>query len=237
MKKKEWQISLTLICFILGLILSIQFRTQKSVQGTISFARTEEISSMLSQSEKKKKDLESEISILRSKISEYEKATSEDKAILRSMQGELERIRMAMGLTKVSGPGVILILDDSKIRISPGEDPNIYLIHDEDLLKVVNELFASGAEALAVNGQRFVTSSEIRCVGPVMMINGTRVAAPYEILAIGEPSSLENGLLMRGGIVEVLKAVGIRVSITKHNRIEIPPYSGSINLKYVKMEK
>ncbi len=103
MKKKEWQISLVLICFILGLILSIQFRIQRSMQGTVSFARTEEISSMLAQSEKKKKDLESEISTLRSKISEYEKATSEDKAMQRSMQEELEKIRVAMGLTKVSG--------------------------------------------------------------------------------------------------------------------------------------
>lgn len=237
MKKKEWQISLTLICFILGLILSIQFRTQRNVQGTISFARTEEISSMLSQSEKKKKDLESEISTLRSKISEYEKATSEDKAMLRSMQEELERMRIAIGLTRVSGPGIILILDDSKISMKPGEDPNIYLIHDEDLLKVVNELFASGAEAIAVNGERLITSSEIRCVGPVMIVNGTRVAAPYEILAIGDVSLLENGILMRGGIVEILKAVGIRVGMSSHKRIEIPPYSGSINLKYVKMEK
>lgn len=236
MKAKEWQISLVIVCFILGLILSIQFRTQRTLQGTVSSARSEEIALMLNQSEKKRQELENEISILREKIIEYEKTASEGKTLLNAMQSELERMRIVAGLTKVTGPGVIVILDDSRSPAKPGEDPNIYLIHEEDILKIVNELFAAGAEAISLNGQRLVSFSEIRCVGPAMVVNGTRIAAPYEILAIGDPQTLESGLTMRGGIVEILRAVNIKVSITKSNKIVIPAYSGSISLKYAKIE-
>ena len=67
----------------------------------------------------------------------------------------------------------------------------MYIIHDDDLLRVINELRAAGAEAIAINGERIVAMSEIRCAGPTLSVNNNRSAPPYEIKAIGNPNNLE----------------------------------------------
>ncbi len=79
-----------------------------------------------------------------------------------------------------------------------GARSKLILIHDEDLLKLVNELKAAGAEAITVNEQRVVASTEIRCAGPTISVNNNRISPPYVIQAIGDPAGLESALKMRG---------------------------------------
>jgi len=96
--------------------------------------------------------LEKEVEVLReqvSKVVEGEKAAE-------TVRVELARTRMVAGLAAVEGPGVIVTLNDSKRQAGPGESPELFLVHDNDILQVVNELFAAGAEAVSVNGQRMV---------------------------------------------------------------------------------
>ena len=101
------------------------------------------------------------------------------------------------GLTEVKGPGVTIEMNDAKKEVPSGQDPNLFIIHDDDVLAVVNELLASGAEAIAINGQRVVATTEIRCAGAVIMINGVRFAPPLKIQAIGDPETLHNALKIR----------------------------------------
>ena len=76
----------------------------------------------------------------------------------------------------MKGPGVTVEMNDAQKPVGSGQDPNLFIIHDDDILAVVNELFAAGAEAMCINGQRVVATTEVRCVGPVIMVNGNRVA-------------------------------------------------------------
>ena len=99
---------------------------------------------------------------------------------------------MTAGLTSGTGQGLVITLDDSNLPRQPGEDPNLFLIHDEDLLKVINELFAAGAEDVSVNEQRNITNTEIRCVGPTIIINSVKLAPPFVIQAIGNPDILRH---------------------------------------------
>ena len=70
---------------------------------------------------------------------------------------------MKAALTNVKGTGVSVLIEDSLKPIQSGENPNLYVIHDEDILRIVNELRAGGAEAIAINDQRLIGTSEIRC--------------------------------------------------------------------------
>jgi uncharacterized protein YlxW (UPF0749 family) len=144
---------------------------------------------------------------------------------------------MNAGLIAGTGQGVVITLDDSNLPRQPGEDPNLFLIHDEDLLKVINELFAAGAEAVSVNGQRIITNSEIRCVGPTIIINSIKLAPPFIIQAVGDPDILETSLKMRGGVIESLQVFGIQVNIKKQDKIDMPAYTGPIQFKYLKPVK
>ena len=93
---------------------------------------------------------------------------------------------MVAGLTDVEGPGVSVILNDSKAENTTGDEAD-YLIHDSDLLSVINELRDAGAQAISFNGERILATSEVRCAGSVVMVNGKRFAAPFIIYAIGDP--------------------------------------------------
>ncbi|MCL5040572.1 MAG: DUF881 domain-containing protein, partial [Firmicutes bacterium] len=147
---------------------------------------------------------------------------------------EMERLRILAGLSEVQGPGVTVTMDDSKRPRQKGEDPNAFLIHDDDVLKVINELLAAGAEAVAINGQRLVSNTEIRCAGPTISINRAMTAPPLTIVAIGDPATLESALKMRGGVMESLALWGIEVKVKKENEVTIPAYHGSLDFQYAK---
>ena len=106
------------------------------------------------------------------------------------------------------------------------------IIHDSDIRTVVNELFASGAEAISINGERLVSTSSIRCVGPTVLVNNTRLSIPFEITAIGDSKTLEAGLIVKGGIVDTLTPWGIDIKITRHTKVEVPAYRGFSSFKY-----
>lgn len=231
---KEWQLSLGFVCVILGFLSAVQFKSQQDTSPSLPDSRVEELTTVLKEAEEERDSLKKEVEVLRGNLSEYEQAASEGESLIAVMNAELIRMRLIAGLTKVKGEGLIIYLEDSKLKAKPVEDTELFLIHEEDLLKVVNELFAAGAEAVSVNGQRMVANTEIRCAGPTILVNGTRIASPYEISAIGPAQGLESSLNMRGGIVEVLRAVGIKIDLVKSSRVVIPAFSGASHFDYVR---
>lgn len=232
---KRQYFTVALVCFLLGLMLVAQFRSMQTGAGSItSLQRSQELTAELKKVMEERNLLKEEISDLRKRISDYEDSASKVSALTEAMQKELEKIRMAAGLLAAQGPGVIVTLDDSTLAKQSGEDANLFLVHDEDLLKVINELFAAGAEAISVNGQRIITTSEVRCVGPTVIVNSVRLAPPFVIKAIGESETIESSLKMRGGVVETLQIFGIQVSIKKMDNIDIPAFDGSTQFKYLK---
>ncbi|MBM3273713.1 MAG: DUF881 domain-containing protein [Candidatus Sericytochromatia bacterium] len=134
----------------------------------------------------------------------------------------------------LGGPGVEIVINDSAKPLTKGEDPNIAIVHNDDLLRLVNELRTAGAEAVALNDQRMVESSEITCAGTTILVNKTRIAPPFSIRAIGEPETMVNALKMRGGIVEYLQFYGIQVNISKKSEVLVPAFSGSTLRKFAK---
>ena len=104
--------------------------------------------------------------------------------------------RIEAGTVPVQGPGMLM-------TITP-KDPQARPVGDQELLMVVNELNAAGAEAIAINGSRIVASSEIRLAGSHVNINGRPTAAPYVIEAIGPTQTLIAALQLYGGMVDQL---------------------------------
>lgn len=229
---------IAMVCFILGMMLVAQFRSVQVNGGAItSLQRAQELTMELKNVIDEREMLKKEVADLRGRLTEYENSASKISSLTEAMKKELEKARMTAGLLAGTGPGVVIILDDSNIPKQPGEDPNLFLIHDEDLLKVVNELFAAGAEAVSINGQRIIANSEIRCVGPTIIVNSVRLAPPFVVQAIGDPDTLESSMKMRGGVIESLQVFGIQVSVKKQENINMPAYNGPIQFKYFKPVK
>ncbi|WP_378951984.1 DUF881 domain-containing protein [Pelosinus sp. sgz500959] len=222
---KQGQVAIALVCTVLGFMLALQFRTTQDIKSSIPFQRIEDLSQRLSQTEKERDILLKQMQELR-KTPGFESATKES-----------ENIRMGAGAVALEGKGLIITVDDSKRLSKVGDNPNLYLIHDEDILKVINELWAAGAEAISINEQRLIATSEIRCAGPTLSVNNTRYSPPYEIRAIGEPQTLENALKMRGGVIETLQFWGIQVSVKVQELVQIPAYKGTFRFEYAKPVK
>lgn len=237
MKINKWQIYIAFICLVLGLSIAVQFKVQRRIEGSLYNPRVEDLTTALKDSEKQRENLENQVSSMREKLQQYEKMMAEDEGSTKLLKNELQEARLASGAVAVEGPGIIVVLEDSNEVIQPGEDPNAFLIHDSDILKVVNELKAGGAEAISVNDQRIIAMSEVRCAGPTILVNKTRLVPPYEIRAIGDPQIMETSLRMPGGIIETLEYWGIRITIKKNEKITIPAYKGGFQFQYAKEAK
>ncbi len=223
-KNKHTRILIFIVCAVLGFMITMQLKSQQRYQ-TVSVQRAEELSVRL-------KEVQADRDKLDKELSEYRAGRVSD-----TVQKEIEALRSRAGETALEGKGVILTIDDSKQAIKAGENKNLYIIHDEDLLRVINELRAAGAEAIALNGQRLVSTSEVRCVGPTVLVNETRLAAPFIISAIGNPQTLESSLKLRGGVLENFKFWGIKAEVEKQDKVRIPAASGKKSFEFAKVVK
>jgi uncharacterized protein YlxW (UPF0749 family) len=229
MRSRGSQAALTIIFVLFGFMLATQFRARPPIAGNLPYQRAEELSVLLKVTEEQRDSLKEEVAALRDQVAKMQAGEDQVKVL----QGELMKAMILAGLTDVKGPGVVVEMNDSQKPSQAGQNPNVFLIHERDLQDVINAIFGAGAEAVSVNGQRFVSTTEVVCAGNVIMINGVRVAPPFNILAIGDPSVLESGLKMRGGVVDTLKLWEIEVKVKVDQEITIPAYQGSLKFRFV----
>lgn len=235
-RKQSSTLALTLICLILGFMMAINFRTQQDVELTTG-VRDTELRSKVIELVNKNENLETHISELEKLLNEYRTKSVSGESTAEILTQELDQIRHLAGLTDVKGQGVVVTINDATSESNQYEDPNLFIVHDEDLLNVVNVLKAAGAEAISVNGLRIVAQSEISCAGPVILVNQTRLAPPYVVSAIGDMRNLESSLNMRGGIVEKLRFWGIEIEVDVLEDVFVPSYKGKIDFKFLQPVK
>lgn len=137
-------------------------------------------------------------------LEEYEKNYAEGN-LTRGLEEMLQRRKNEAGYEDVIGMGVQVELRDSEKELREGQDPNDLLIHDQDVLMLINDLKVAGAEAISVNGQRVLASTEIKCTGATIMINDITFGQPFIIKAIGEPAELEAAVLAPSTYGSILK--------------------------------
>ena len=231
--KKIISIVLGIMCFSLTLGICIQLKTVKgsnSIVGQGTYEENELRSEVLkykekydntySQLEKAEKTLEGE-----------RQNSTENNSELEQKENEIKQANKILGLTEVTGPGVIITLNDSKKDSNTAINASDLLIHDGDVLSVINELKNAGAEAISINDQRIVPTSSIVCGGNIIEINGEKVGAPFIIKAIGLPELLA-GVSRPGGYLEILRDATIEAELKMSNSITIPKYTGVITYKY-----
>jgi uncharacterized protein YlxW (UPF0749 family) len=144
---------------------------------------------------------------------------------------ELDHAQVLAGLVPVKGPGIIVTLQDSKsghsLPFESSDVPNPYIIHDIHLRQVITELDCSGAEAIAINDERVVSTTPIRCVGSAIQVNGVPESSPYHIRVIGAPADLESALKLQNGVVDNFNRTDpSMISIARSSNMELPAFSG-----------
>lgn len=234
------KITIGIICFLLMFMVTWQIRTISVSESEILRLKNEnELRDEVNQWKDMYNLAMEKNTELRKQVEEYKNASSASDETVALMKKELDAANLLAGLVDVKGPGIQITLDDTKalnqIAIEAGwYDPNVFVIHDSDLLMIVNELRAAGAEAISINGQRISTQTEIRCVGPVVSINGAKFAAPFTISALGDADYLTSSMSLRGGILDSLRQASIDVTVEKKEEMVIEKYNKVLTTQYTK---
>ena len=219
MKSRSAQLSLTILCFVLGLLLVAQFRTQRMTSRALLSASTADQLTIISSLVENNARLREEMESLEEQLSEYQQTTG--RAVLGALVEELNKIRIINGLVEVSGSGVEISIDGP-----------IGVLDVQDL---INELRNAGAEALTINGERLTLYSVVASTEDgAMTINGTPLSRPYVLQAIGQPETLETALLRKGGLIAILerKYEGLAVILIRREKMVLPVYKRAIEFAH-----
>ena len=231
---KKTKISLILggMCVALSCGIAIQVRTISKIGTTTSRNSTEnELRDAILRTKENYDNLYADEEKAEKLLENERKNATENNSELTEIQENIKKLSTELGITEVTGKGVVIKVDDA---IVPSVmDPNSAIVHDTDLISIVNELKNAGAEAISVNEQRIMANTVIECIGTVIKINGQRVGAPFTIKAIGMPELLKN-TYRNGGYLKVLEGDRIQVDFKTSDNITIPKYTGTYKFEYAK---
>jgi len=232
----RWHLVLTLAFAVAGFLAVTQIRNEFLIRRHLRVPSQQlaELSFTLRDQERIRNGLEHQIATLQDQVRAREQSSASGTTQYATLGRQLERLRAQAGLTALRGPGVMVELRDSPRPLAPGGDPNTVILHYTDLQGVINELWASGAEAISLNGIRLVTFTSLNCVGTTILCNTKRVAPPYQIVAIGDPGALMSYVRRPGGTVETLRSFGFPVRVRSESQLTVPPYRGSFQFTHAR---
>lgn len=219
-----------LMFFVLALIIFMQFKTISYTDiNALETMQESELRAELTAIKTKYTETMEQLKETATMIKEYEETINTDKEAAVLLESELEKSRNLLGKNAVQGEGIIVTLTDVEVG-------KYGKITASDLLELVNELKASGAEAISINGHRIVNTSYIIDLDPFIGINvSKREVSPYVVKAIGDITYLESGLSQKQyGYIDTKVNSGKNVTLEKSDNIYIEAYNGEMEFKYAK---
>ena len=225
-----------LVCFIFGIFITLQIKNQKD--NTILY-NGETIREMRHQLEKEKNDL-----VI---LEEYKTRKKEELAIFTDagteedvgeiLNEKLKEVKMIAQRALFKGEGLEVVISDSEADILPNQNPNDFIVHDQDVLRIVNDLKSAGAEVISINNQIVRNTTEIKCSGATISINGKTFAQPFIIKAIGDKEILEASIKSKESYSYMISNVyGIKVDTLQKDKIVIDAKINNKNFRYIKEE-
>lgn len=211
-----------------GFVLSAALLTGREA-AEVRHSRHDELVALVEARQEHVEALEAQLEELRRKLDGVEQAANPAGGLRR----EVRHAERVAGLSPLAGPGVRLRLQDAQSECPTG-DPADCRIRDRDLQAAVNTLFAAGAEAIAVNGQRVVATTAIRNAGSAVLVNYHVLGPPYEVAAIGKPEKLAAGVresdLARDFEVWT-ERYGLGFDMETVDELTLPAYGGSLRTR------
>lgn len=225
------------IAFLAGLIIMLQLKSEKD--DTFFFNRENirelELQIVLEKNESNKlKDYQFR------KTRELEELSSTEKNgnVLELLSKQKRKAMSLNGLANFEGPGIKIELKDSEWEILANQNPNDYVVHDQDVLSIVNDLKVAGAEAISINNQILKLDSVVKCSGATITINGKTFAQPFVIRAIGDVEQLEAAIKSKDSYAFMIESLyGIVMKTKVENSIKIAGDQTVKNNIYLKEAK
>ena len=235
-----WRLLVPVTVAAAGLLLTTSAVTARGTD--LRSSRSLDVSQLVQRQQRTVALLDQQVAALRSQISAATALAAVGDRRVRVAQAAADRLAAAAGLTPVSGPAVTVRLDDvphaaQQADLAAGARPDDLVIHQQDVQGVVNALWAGGAEAMSVMGQRVVATTAVRCVGNTLLLHGRVFSPPFVVTAIGNPPSLRRALDGNRDVQilqQYVAAYGLRYRVSTVSHATLPAYTGPLELTHAK---
>lgn len=203
--------TIAIILAIIGFMIVTQLTATRDVRDTLRRQTPAELGQIVGNLSREKDALQAEIKTLELQLARFKATSGDQKLLIAETKKSQDSLRIVAGVTAVTGPGIRITVNDDESSLHAG-----------DILDLVRELRASGAEAIAVNGNRIVAGTAFTEAGDVL-IAGRAIARPFVIEAIGDPKTLEQALTMPGGYSDSVSSLpGARIEMSVRKRLTVP---------------
>ena len=239
MNRKQIALALGIMCFILTLTIVLQVRTTSNSNKVASQTFTSnDLRDQVLKWKERYDTAYSELQDSEKKLDQVRQTASENTDGSAEKEEEIKKNNILIGLTDVSGEGVIVTLKDNPNATADSTilDPSLAIVHYSDLLDVVSELKNAGAEAISINGVRIMPMTDIVDIDSYIIIKPSqRIVSPYVVKAIGNQTYLVSTLCLKNsGYVDKYNNSGKSVKLEKQRNIKITKYTGNMDIKYMK---
>lgn len=241
MKNHEADIFVFIASIIIGILISMNISFSKGTERVFLSAK------QYQDAYNYRNKLYSDISALMeqydsyyTKLSKYNSNERNQAHITETIEDEVNQNNLTLGKTAVYGEGIVVTLNDASeenINNAFLYERELRLVHNTDIIQVVNDLKNAGAEAISINGQRIMDRTEIYCSGPFIRANGVKIAVPFIINAIGNKEVLYNYMLSNENYLKTLMIRKTRVSVEQLDEVNIPAYNGEDKNEFMKVKE
>jgi uncharacterized protein YlxW (UPF0749 family) len=231
---RTWRALVPVVCLVAGVGFAASAADSRGTElrapGTSTLVDT------VRHAESRVHDADAQVRALQQQVSAAQHRAGQSNGGVAAAQAATAPLRAQAGLTAVHGAGLEVVLDDSPTKSTGNPaDLNQLVVHQSDLQAVVNALWAGGAQAMTIAGQRVIATSAVRCVGNTLLLNGEVYSPPFRVAAIGPSATMQDRLAASPGVKLFREAAGyygLVYTVDTRSRIDVPAYAGSIGLSY-----
>ena len=222
-------ISIGLTALVLSGITFLQFKTVEQTDITaIETMRETELRTELSSWKAKYDEISLKLAETENTILQYRTELASASNASEVAKQEVKDFEKYLGYTDLQGQGVVVTLQDNEFKN----------IESYDLLSLVNELKLAGAEAVSINDERIVSTTDITMINNrIILVNTRRISGPYVVKAIGDKKYLESAITIKGGYYDDMIANDKTINYEISNRIEINKFNQTLELENAKVDK
>lgn len=235
---RVWHALVAVTALVAGMLFATSANTARGTD--LRSAGRTRLTELIAAQQRSASGLDAEAARLRRQVDLLTADAAGGDARIRDLREANDAYAGPIGLTALRGRGLHVTLDDAP-RLAPGEQrpgnptPDDLVVHEQDVLAVINSLWAGGADAVSVMGDRIVATSAVRCVGNTLLLHGAVYSPPFVVEAIGDPARMQRALDESRGVQlfrSFVAAYGVGFAVETVDDVRMPAYDGALALRH-----
>jgi uncharacterized protein YlxW (UPF0749 family) len=241
-RPSPWRLAVPVVLAVAGMLFSVSAETARGTD--LRGGENARLVDLIEGAQQRNDRALAEVARLQREIATLSARLGGDAAVA-AAQRQARAMELPAGLTALTGPGLTVTLDDAPpgaIEKSypglPKPTPDDLVVHQQDLQAVVNALWAGGADGIQLMDQRVISTSAVRCVGNVLILQDRVYSPPYVVTAVGAPERLRAALAESAAVrnyLDYVEAYDLGWQVAERAKVTVPAYSGSLEMRYAEV--